>query len=99
MKFRFEYLAIIVIIIGIVLFLLGLVEPASAHESHGFKHMTESSGGIIGSRFCDDGTSVWSIDHDMDREVDICKRVLYTHETFHIKESTPINKECTCEEN
>jgi hypothetical protein len=95
-----EYVMLAILIFGVLLFIVGL-DKASAHawEVQGFKHMTESSGGIIGSRFCDDGTSVWSIDHDGDREVDICKRVFFDHEVFHYKEFLPIDNECTCEEN
>eukprot|EP00919_Chromeraceae_sp_WS-2016_P027731 GHVR01065757.1.p2 GENE.GHVR01065757.1~~GHVR01065757.1.p2 ORF type:complete len:113 (+),score=13.42 GHVR01065757.1:533-871(+) len=68
---------------GIALF--GFIATADAHEEHGWKHMTERSGPIIGAKYCPTGILVWYQDMDDDGEVDKCTGVIFNHDVIHVR--------------
>jgi hypothetical protein len=88
--------------------LMSIYSLSHAHESHGYKHLTTSSGPIIGQCDCPFGIKLWFKDHNSDGEVDACWKVILNHGVWHYKEIPTtitygvggIEPEvtCTCEE-
>ena len=69
-----------------------------AHETYGFKHMTESTGPMVGSTYCKDvAMHINWIDENSDGIVDGCLLTVVSHDRFHVR-SLPVydNKQQPC---
>lgn len=82
----------------VILSILFVWTAAWAHEGHGFTHMTEPSGPLIGSRWCGSGILMWFHDDNEDNIVDRCSEVLLIHDRIHIRNRELINGKCICRE-
>ena len=74
--------------------------PVSAHQTHGWKHAEGTTGPAISGRYCSDLTRVWEIDKDGDGVVDAggCLNLIFIHEKLHIKVIIMKDGVCKCPE-
>ena len=81
----------------ILILLILFSGSAVAHETHGWKHATETIGPAISGRYCPGlGTvQIWGLDENDDGELDGCVLIIYIHEKIHIR--PVILKDGTCE--
>ena len=80
-RLRILYLILLSIFVGLIIW----CGQARAHEDHGWSHLTDGSGPLIGMRECGMGMQSWYHDDNGDGVVDRCSLVLYNHGLFHAK--------------
>jgi hypothetical protein len=86
----------------VVLIIMGkCTGDALGHEIDGFNHTKkgETTGPCIGSRSCNGGFSVWTIDDNHDGIADRCIDLIFTHGEYHVRhvvDAVIENNICQC---
>jgi hypothetical protein len=96
-----KLLALLAVVLAFLL-TFGLVNHTYGHETHGFTHLLENTGSMVGSTYCrEDYIHINWMDPDEDGTIDGCSVMIVSHDRFHIRH-LPVydskTKPCKCED-